>query len=133
MYCEQKGKWFYFDEEVFESIKKIVHNGVIKNYGHFMILMPLPELISKNEYELIIIDGVPIQWEEIIYHTKDRIKAVTGTMNTPDEVEIIDFYNKKYNEHELENRIFSEIPNIKKLSFMDSDFHWFGFRLYTPY
>lgn len=132
MYCEQRGKWFYFDKELLEPIMAIVKFGVIKDYGHFMVLEPLPEIIAKGEYDFIIIEGMNIGWNQVVYQTKDRLKALTGDMETPDEVEIIGFYSKKYNEYDL-GKLFSEIPGVEKIPFFHSDRHWFGFNFDIAY
>ena len=130
MRYELKGNWFYFDKELLEHVVPLVSYGVVKEFGDFMVLEPLPEVLYKNEYNVIIMDCKVVDWDDMIYYTKDRLKGLTGEKKVLDSVEVLNFYAKKYNEEEIENQI-KKIEGVESVSYYESDLHWFGFDVET--
>jgi len=106
MHYNQSENLFLFekDTEFIEILKNKVKNGVIKEYPDVYSLEPLPEILHKNDYDIILIDGNVIPWEKLSLYTKDRLKATVENKATGDDetIKIENFYDRRYNPDEIE-------------------------------
>jgi len=105
MRYNQQKHMFYFekDQKFVDYLLQHVQNGVLKEYPAFYVLEPLPEVLQKQDYDLIIIDGEQVKWEELFRYTNDRVKrTVEQRFTTENEKAVIDrFYSRIYNENHI--------------------------------
>lgn len=105
MIYKRCGDVFLFekDDKFLEVIKSHLSNGVIKKYPDIFCVEPLPEVISKDDYDYIFIDGKEVPYDQLLSFSKDRLKSVFSENQTKrNSVKIEGFYQRKYCPDEIE-------------------------------